>query len=91
MSKVKFLVDYRGVLTNEEYYLAGEVANLENGAAARLVDDGRAVHVEMPEFTESPAELEKLSRAQLRQMAKVAKIKGYSRMNRETLLDLLII
>jgi len=41
---VRFIVDYRGVLTDEEYYTAGTVADLPNGAA--LVRDGRAVAVE---------------------------------------------
>lgn len=45
--KIRFLVDYRGVLTGEEYFLAGAVADgLENAEA--LVAEGRAEVVESP-------------------------------------------
>ena len=45
--RVKLLQDYRGVLTSEMYFRAGEV--LEHGAgidAVALVEQGRAVEVE---------------------------------------------
>jgi len=42
--KVRFLVDYRGVLTDEVYFLAGVVVDLERGE--ELVRAGRATPVE---------------------------------------------
>lgn len=36
MSKVKFLMDYRGVLTGERYFVAGDEAELEDSSAAAL-------------------------------------------------------
>lgn len=45
MKKVRFIVDYRGVLTGEIFYEAGRVAEFEDGRAARLVKDGRARYV----------------------------------------------
>lgn len=46
MMTVKFLVDYRGKLTNEQYYLAGTVAEFDKETAAALVEAGRAELVE---------------------------------------------
>ena len=42
MIQVKFLTDYRGVLTNERFYEAGEVAEFEDKAASQLVKENRA-------------------------------------------------
>jgi hypothetical protein len=43
MTKVKFLMDYRGALTEELYYQAGAVVEIENDeAAAQLVKQKRA-------------------------------------------------
>jgi hypothetical protein len=39
--KIKLLADYRGVLTDEEYYTAG-VYDLPDEQAKALVDAGRA-------------------------------------------------
>jgi hypothetical protein len=46
--KINLLQDYRGVLTAEVYYLAGE-HDLPEGVAQALIDDGRAELVEEPE------------------------------------------
>ena len=42
--KVRFLADYRGILTGEEYFLSGAVVDLERGE--ELVQAGRATPVE---------------------------------------------
>lgn len=42
MIDVKFLQDYRGELTGEQYYTAGTVAAFPDGQAAALVAAGRA-------------------------------------------------
>lgn len=44
MARVRFLVDYRGVLTSERFYQAGAVVELDNAPA--LVAAGRAEYVE---------------------------------------------
>ncbi len=41
--KIQFLVDFRGRETNEQYFKAGEITDLENGA--QLVAAGRAVEI----------------------------------------------
>lgn len=55
VAKVCFLVDFRGKLTNEIYYLAGSTVELDSGVASQLVSEGRAVYVEFEEVTEEPA------------------------------------
>lgn len=55
-AKVRFLVDFRGKLTNEVYYLAGSTVEFSSGVAGQLVAEGRAVYVETEEVTEEPAE-----------------------------------
>jgi hypothetical protein len=49
---IRFLTDYRGVLTGEAFYRAGDVADLPTND--QLVKAGRAVHVES-EPTPEPA------------------------------------
>lgn len=46
---VRFMVDYRGVLTGEVFYRAGEVVALDEPVALALVRAGRAVSAEPPE------------------------------------------
>ncbi len=46
VAKVCFLVDFRGKLTNEVYFLAGSTAEFDSGVASQLVAEGRAVYVE---------------------------------------------
>jgi len=43
--RVQFLVDFRGKLTKENYYLAGEQAEFDAGTAQALVSEGRATEV----------------------------------------------
>lgn len=61
-AKVRFLVDFRGKLTNEVYYLAGSTVEFSSGVAGQLVSEGRAVYVEteeaVTEETAEPVELE---------------------------------
>ena len=42
---VQFLVDFRGKLTQENYYLAGEQVEFDAATAQALIDEGRAVAV----------------------------------------------
>ncbi len=91
MKAIKFLTDYRGVLTNEQFYKAGAVVELAQASA--LVNDGRAEFVD-PGPLPIPANhkpvkaiaLGGLNVQQLKGMAKAAGIKGYSRMKRSTLI-----
>ena len=50
--RVQFLVDYRGKLTCENYYVTGQVAEFEPAIAQALIDEGRAVLV--PDVTPDP-------------------------------------
>ncbi len=92
MKAIKFLTDYRGVLTNEQFYKAGAVVELAQASA--LVNDGRAEYVD-PDPLPIPANhkpveavaLGGLNVQQLKSMAKAAGIKGYGRMKRQTLID----
>ena len=92
MGKVRFLTDYRGVLTKELFYRAGDEAALLNASA--LVDEGRAEYVNGDSPLSAPANhkpvkavaLGGLNVQQLKGMAKAAGVKGYSRMKRGTLM-----
>ena len=46
--KIKMLSDFRGRETNEQYYQAGQVADLPDDVAARLVADKRAEYAQEP-------------------------------------------
>ena len=91
MKKIRFVSDYRGVLTKERYYQTGDVVEIAN--AASLVIAGRAEFIE-PDPLSVPANpkpvkavaLGGLNVQQLKGMAKAAGIKGYSRMKRGTLI-----
>ena len=48
-AKVRFLVDFRGKLTNEVFYTAGSEADINISAATLLVEEERAVMVEQVE------------------------------------------
>lgn len=43
--KVRFLQDYRGKLTQEQYFTKGQEVEFEDGQAAALIEAGRAVEV----------------------------------------------
>lgn len=45
MQNVRFLVDFRGRLTDEKFYTVGTVAPFSNTVAASLVEDRRAEYV----------------------------------------------
>ncbi|TXH56375.1 MAG: hypothetical protein E6Q97_06520 [Desulfurellales bacterium] len=53
--RVQFLVDFRGKLTRENYYLAGQVVEFEPAIAQALIDEGRAVRVVLPAPEPAPA------------------------------------
>ena len=46
MIKIKFLANYRGVLTRELFYGAGDIVEFDNHAAEELVAAGRAEYLE---------------------------------------------
>lgn len=46
--RINLLNDYRGVLTGEQFYTAGE-HDLEEGTASALVAAGRAEYIDVPE------------------------------------------
>ena len=77
MKDIRFLQDYRGVLTGEKYYLSGTVASLPDLAAGALVAAGRADYlpVEIDEREEiasepAPATVEEKPKRQTRRKAK---------------------
>ena len=47
--RVQFLVDFRGKLTKEIFYRAGETAEFAPATAQALIDEGRAVAFAEPE------------------------------------------
>ena len=47
--KVQFLQDFRGRETNEAYYRRGDIVNLDEQIALRLIADGRAKAVKHAE------------------------------------------
>jgi hypothetical protein len=52
---IQFSRDYRGKLTNENYYTAGTIVDLDDGPAANIVAEGAAIVVE-PLTEEQPVE-----------------------------------
>ncbi len=44
--RVRFLVDFRGVLTNEQFYVADTEADFDAETAKALIADGRAEAVD---------------------------------------------
>ncbi len=99
MTEVQFTQDYRGHLTNENYYTAGTVARFADGVAAQLVQDGRAVYTsEIPQQPEPSAiigttsaavpavNLSGLTVAELRELAKAAEVDGYYKMKKADLI-----
>ena len=53
--RVCFLVDYRGKLTKEDFFLAGAVVEFEDATAQALISEGRAVAFAEPEPEITPA------------------------------------
>lgn len=51
---VQFLTDFRGKLTRENYYTAGDQVEFDDAIAEALIDEGRAVAV-TPEPAPEPA------------------------------------
>lgn len=66
--QIKFVVDYRGKLTREKYYVAGEVATLEDSVATRLIEDGRAVASPPPSSSATVASFYDLTVRELRDL-----------------------
>lgn len=44
--RVQFLVDFRGVLTSEQFYTAGTEVDFDTETAKALIAEGRAVAVD---------------------------------------------
>ena len=40
---VEFLRDYQGTLTGERFYLAGQVVDIDDGAAQAIIAEGAAI------------------------------------------------
>ena len=62
--KIKFIQDFGGKETNEVHYKNGEIIDVPNNMAERLISDGRAIFAEghgitnaenTPQFEEVPA------------------------------------
>lgn len=81
--QVRFLVDYRGVLTNELYYRAGDILDVTADQAARLVGAGRAEYIADISPT---GPWDKMTLDQLRDVAKEAGVDHYWLKGRDTLL-----
>lgn len=61
--QIKFLVDFRGRETNERYYTAGQLVELDDQTAARLIADKRAESAEPePEAQPEPEQTPKKGR-----------------------------
>jgi len=95
--KIKLLVDYRGVLTEEQYFVAGEY-DMPDKWAIGLIAEGRAESLE-PERPDNrdeirvlsddkpEADISTMSTKKLRAMAKERGLTGYWNMKRETLIE----
>lgn len=51
--RINLLADYRGVLTNERFFVAGEY-DLDGDIAAALVNAGRAEYIDAPKPEQKP-------------------------------------
>ena len=69
MIQVKFLTDYRGVLTGERFYEAGEVAEFEDKQASQLIKDNRAELVVAEKADPSPTTTTTTKRTRTRKKA----------------------
>ncbi len=83
--KIRFIVDYRGLLTGERYYRAGDVADLDNATA--LVDEGRAEYVQPDPVL--AVDLDEFSVRELRDLARAGGHSGYGSMKKPALVKLL--
>ncbi len=84
MIKIRFLRDYRGELTKEIFYNAGDTLLVSAGIADKLVQRGAVEIVTMAKITPSIHDMET---DQLRERAKKNGVRGYGRMKRETLIE----
>ena len=63
MIEVKFLADYRGLLTGELFHGAGDIVEFDNQAAEKLVEAGRAQYLkEAPKAVDPYAVEEKVEK-----------------------------
>ena len=82
---IRFLQDYRGVLTDEKFYRKGDIADLPNGQ--KLVDAGRAVMTVNDYLVENHDLIfDDFDDDELKKLAKARGIRGYARMKRKTLI-----
>lgn len=93
--QIRFLVDYRGHLTNERYFTTGTVAPFPYAVASALVEDGRAEYIDLPAdgagptVTPDPAPsvpLVSLTVSELRERAKAAGVDGFTKMKKAQLI-----
>jgi hypothetical protein len=90
MGKIRFLSDYRGVLTDETFYHAGDVAELQ--AAAALVEAGRAEYIpnisqDEPDEVVLKVDIEDMPVGELKRMARIAGVEGYRKMKKAELVE----
>ena len=43
--KIKFVQDYRGIVTDEQFYQVGDVVDFDKSVALKLIEDSRAAPV----------------------------------------------
>ena len=78
--EIRFVVDYRGVYTDEHYYTAGTIVKgLPH--ANELVKEGRAVHC--PPSRSAPQDLKSLSYRELQALAKDSDIAAETEAKKE--------
>lgn len=94
MRSIRFLTDYRGVLTDEKYYQVGSVVFVDIDNAAHLVAEGRAEYIpnisqgiSQPKPGVPDVDIEGLNVGQLKKMARLAGISGYRKMKKAQLVD----
>ena len=92
MTEVEFLQDYRGVLTKEQYYVAGQRVVFQPDTAHELhkrgiVDIIVITKTMVREDETSDTKYKAMTIIQLREEAKERKIRGYGRMKRKILIE----
>lgn len=83
MKRVRFLADYRGVLTSERFYHAGDILDTTQEVAGPLIAAGRVEYIADISPT---GDLGNMTLAELREVAQGAGVDHYWLKGRDTLL-----